>query len=50
VVLGSLKYGTFTPPVDFDIAELVIIHGSSAIVADEDVAQLHKYLKKKYAL
>jgi hypothetical protein len=50
VNIGTVRYGTFNPPVDFDIAELVVIHGATAIVADADVANLRAYLKKKYKL
>jgi hypothetical protein len=50
VNLGAFRYGTFRPPVDFDIAELIVVHGPTAIVSDADVANVHAYLKKKYAL
>ncbi|GEM_PF-5733270 len=32
------------------MAELIVIHGSSGVVADNDATSLHAYLKKKYAL
>jgi hypothetical protein len=35
---------------DFDIAKMVVIHGATAIVADDDVAKLRAHLKAKYAL
>lgn len=50
VLVGSVKYGNITRTVDFEIAELVVVHGSSGIVADADVANLRKYLKAKYGL
>ncbi len=50
VILGAFHYGTFNPPVDLDIAEIVVVHGPTDIIADADVANVHAYLKKKYAL
>jgi hypothetical protein len=50
VVLGAFRYGSFNPPVDFDIAEIIVVHGPTDIVSDADVANVHAYLKKKYAL
>lgn len=50
-VIGSVTYGeAFTPPVDFEVAELVIIHANSGVVADSDVSALRGYLKAKYGL
>ena len=48
--IGAVHYGNLLPTVDYDIAEIVIVHASNGIIADVDVANLHAYLKQKYAL
>ena len=51
VAIGALVYGTFHPPEDFEIAEILGVHdATSGVVSDADVAQLHAYLKQKYGL
>lgn len=46
----NVAYGNIAPQADFDMAELVIIHGTNGVVSDVDAANLHGYLKQKYAL
>jgi len=48
VRIGSIKYGTVTYTVHGEIAEIVVVH--STVVADSVVADVHQYLKSKYAL
>ncbi len=50
VTMGGLVYGGFNAPVDLSVAELLVVHASSGVVADADVASLTTYLRKKYAL
>ena len=49
-VVGSIQWGTFRPPTNFDLAEVLAVHPSSGVVADTDVANVHAYLKQKYGL
>ena len=50
VSIGPVLYGNLTPQVDFDIAELVVVHDANGVVLDGDVTALHAYVKKKYGL
>jgi hypothetical protein len=50
VIVGSRVYGNIVPAVDFELAELVVVHPSNGIVDDGDVARLRAYLKSKYGL
>jgi len=51
VLVGSVTYGNFTPPVDFTVAEIVVVHDAvTGVVADADVNAVHGYLKQKYGL
>lgn len=50
VTLGGVVYGNFASPVDLSVAELVVVHSSSGVVADSDVASLTAYLAQKYGL
>jgi hypothetical protein len=48
--IGSVSYGTVVPTIDFEIAELVVVHPPNGIVLDSDVICLRGYLKAKYGL
>jgi hypothetical protein len=48
VRIGSVAYGNFAPPMNGEIAEIVVVHAK--IIADATVTSLHDYLKAKYAL
>jgi hypothetical protein len=50
VVIGGIAYGSFNSPVDLSIAEMLVIHSSTGVVADADVASVQAYLKQKYGL
>jgi hypothetical protein len=50
VLIGGIKYGNINRAIDFELCELVVVHGTSGIVADTDVTELHAYLKAKYGL
>jgi hypothetical protein len=50
ILFGGVRHGTFMPAVDLSIAELVVIHRASGVVADNEVASLSTYLLQKYAL
>jgi hypothetical protein len=51
VNIGIVNYGNFHPPVDFTMAEVLLVHDArSGVIADADVANLHAYLKAKYGL
>jgi hypothetical protein len=51
VQVGNVIYGNTAFPVDFTIAEIVVVHDPlTGVVADTDVAALHAYLKQKYGL
>jgi hypothetical protein len=50
VNIGGVIYGSFHAAVDLSIAEMLIVHSSTGVVADADVASVKAYLKSKYAL
>jgi hypothetical protein len=50
VKIGGYHYGNINFPVDLEIAELLVLHGSAGVIADADVASVHAYLKEKYGL
>ncbi len=50
VDIGGVAYGSFHAPVDLSIAEMLVVHSSTGVVADADVASVKAYLKSKYAL
>ena len=50
VLLGTVPHGNLLVPLDMEIAELVVIHASTGVVVDADVANVIAYLKAKYAL
>lgn len=50
VRLGGVRYGTIDPPLDLDIAELVVVHRTTSVVSDSAVANVHAYLTTKYGL
>ena len=51
VSIGSVAYGSISPPTAFDISEIVMVHSATGgVIADADVASLHAYLKHKYGL
>lgn len=50
VQIGAVHLGSFKPPVDFEIAELVVVHSASALVGDQTVTDITRYLARKYQL
>jgi hypothetical protein len=50
VYVGSIQFGTFRPPTNFNLAEILAVHSSTGVVADSDVTLVHAYLKQKYGL
>jgi hypothetical protein len=50
LVIGARHLGTFMPTIDFQLAELVVVHAANGIVTDGDVDPLVAYLRSKYAL
>jgi hypothetical protein len=48
VRIGSVAYGTVTPPMNGELAELIVVH--AAVVADSVETSVHAYLKTKYGL
>jgi hypothetical protein len=50
VKIGAFHWGNINFPVDLDIAELLILHSKTGVIADADVASVHTYLKGKYGL
>jgi hypothetical protein len=49
-VVGSITVGMTVYAVDFEVAELIVVHPSNGIVPDTDVANVRAYLKSKYGL
>jgi hypothetical protein len=50
ITIGNVTYNNVAQNFDFQLTEMVVVHGSSGVVADVDVANLQTYLKQKYAL
>lgn len=50
VNIGGVAYGSRATPVDLSIAEMIVIHSSTGVVADTDVASVQGYLEMKYGL
>jgi hypothetical protein len=50
VLIGGVAYGNRATPVDLSIAEMLVVHSATGVIADADVALVQAYLTHKYAL
>ncbi len=50
VSMGGVVYGNRASPVDLSIAEMLVVHSATGVIADSDVALVQGYLSQKYAL